>query len=142
MALAYYKHLDATTAFGVWKIEETAEELYSSLQLNKDEEAYLQTLNNGKRNLHWLSTRVLLRKMLNTEKYIDCQVDEDGKPYLVNFPHHISFSHSFDYAAVMVSEDKPVGIDIELVIHFKGFTLLIYFQTGTETALFLVIKAI
>ncbi|WP_207429125.1 4'-phosphopantetheinyl transferase superfamily protein [Pedobacter sp. SYSU D00535] len=115
MALAYYKHLDATTAFGVWKIEETAEELYSSLQLNKDEEAYLQTLNNGKRNLHWLSTRVLLRKMLNTEKYIDCQVDEDGKPYLVNFPHHISFSHSFDYAAVMVSEDKPVGIDIELV---------------------------
>ncbi|WP_207422009.1 4'-phosphopantetheinyl transferase family protein [Desertivirga brevis] len=115
MALAYYKHLDGTSAFGVWKIEESAEELYSQLQLKEDEKAYIETLNNGKRNLHWLSTRVLLRKMLNTHKYIDCQVDEHGKPYLVNFPHHISLSHSFDYAAVIISEDKPVGIDIELV---------------------------
>ncbi|WP_207533804.1 4'-phosphopantetheinyl transferase family protein [Desertivirga arenae] len=115
MALAYYKHLDGTSAFGVWKIEESAEELYSQLQLKEDEKAYIETLNNGKRNLHWLSTRVLLRKMLNTGKYIDCQVDEHGKPYLVNFPHHISLSHSFDYAAVIISEDKPVGIDIELV---------------------------
>jgi len=115
MALAYYKHLDGTSAFGVWKIEESAEELYSQLQLKEDEKAYIETLNNGKRNLHWLSTRVLLRRMLNTDKYIDCQVDEHGKPYLVNFPHHISLSHSFDYAAVIISEDKPVGIDIELV---------------------------
>lgn len=115
MALAYYKHLDGTSAFGVWKIEESAEELYAQLQLNAEEKAYIETLNNGKRNIHWLSTRVLLRKMLNTNKYIDCQVDEHGKPYLVNFPHHISLSHSFDYAAVIISEDKPVGIDIELV---------------------------
>ncbi len=115
MALAYYKHLDSTSAFGVWKIEESADELYAQLQLNDGEKAHLETLNNGKRNLHWLSTRVLLRKMLNTDKYIDCQVDEHGKPYLVNFPHHISLSHSFDYAAVIISEDKPVGIDIELV---------------------------
>lgn len=115
MALAYYKHLDSTSAFGIWKIEESAEELYSQLILNDEEKARLETLNNGKRNLHWLSTRVLLRKMLNTDKYIDCQVDEHGKPYLVNFPHHISLSHSFDYAAVIISENKPVGIDIELV---------------------------
>jgi 4'-phosphopantetheinyl transferase len=115
MALAYYKHLDGTSAFGVWKIEESAEELYAQLQLNDEEKAYIETLNNGKRNIHWLSTRVLLRRMLNTDEYIDCQVDEHGKPYLVNFPHHISLSHSFDYAAVIISEDKPVGIDIELV---------------------------
>ena len=115
MAQAYFKQLDATTSFGIWKIEESAEELYSQLQLNHREKTYLDSINNGKRNLHWLSTRVLLRKMLNTRQYIDCQVDADGKPYLVNFPHHISLSHSFDYAAVMISEDKPVGIDIELV---------------------------
>ena len=79
MALAYYKQLDKTSFFGVWKIEESAEDLYSQLQLNDQEKAYLDSLNNGKRNLHWLSTRVLLRKLLNTQKYIDCQVDEDGK---------------------------------------------------------------
>ena len=115
MALAYQRQLDGKTAFAVWKIEEEAEDLYSRLQLNQEEKAYVESLNNGKRNLHWLSTRVLLREMLNTSDYIDCRVDEHGKPYLVNFPHQISLSHSFDYAAVMISEDKPVGIDIELV---------------------------
>ncbi|MXV17563.1 4'-phosphopantetheinyl transferase family protein [Hufsiella ginkgonis] len=115
MALVYRKQLDEKTAFAVWKIEETAEELYQQLQLKAHEQAYLETLNNGKRNLHWLSTRVLLRKMLSTSQYIDCQADEHGKPYLVNFPHQISLSHSYDYAAVMISENKGVGIDIELV---------------------------
>lgn len=115
MGIAYQKQIDSKTSFAVWKIEETAEDLYSRLQLNDRENAYLNSLSNGKRNLHWLSTRNLLRSMLNTGKYIDCRVDDHGKPYLVNFPHHISFSHSFDYAAVMISEDKPVGIDIELV---------------------------
>jgi len=115
MALAYYKLLDDKTSFALWKIEETAEELYQQLQLKKHEVDYFEKINNGKRSLHWLSTRVLLRKMLNTDEYIDCRVDEHGKPYLVNFPHHISLSHSYDYAAVMISEDKQVGIDIEII---------------------------
>ena len=115
MALAYHKRLDAKTSFAIWRIEESAEDLYNQLQLKEHETDFLSTLNNGKRNLHWLSTRALLRSMLNTDRYIDCLVDEHGKPYLANFPHHISLSHSYDYAAVMISEDKPVGIDIELI---------------------------
>lgn len=115
MGLVYQKQVDAKTTLALWKIEETAEELYNQLQLKTHEKEYLETLNNGKRNLHWLGTRVLLRKMLNTSQYIDVDVDEHGKPYLKNFPQHISLSHSFDYAAVMISEDKEVGIDIELV---------------------------
>lgn len=115
MALAYHKQLDATTSFAIWKIEESADELYSQLQLKDHETDFLSTLNNGKRNLHWLSTRALLRSMLKTDLYIDCLVDGHGKPYLANFPHRISLSHSYDYAAVMISEDKAVGIDIELI---------------------------
>lgn len=115
MALVYHKQVDPKTSFAIWKIEESAEELYNQLQLKDHETEFLSTLNNGKRNLHWLSTRALLRSMLNTDQYIDCLVDEHGKPYLANFPHQISLSHSYDYAAVMISEDKPVGIDIELI---------------------------
>jgi phosphopantetheinyl transferase len=55
--------------------------------------------------------------MLNTADYIDCQMDEHGKPYLVNSDTHISLSHSYDYAAVIVSKTKKVGIDIELIKH-------------------------
>lgn len=115
MALAYHKDIDPNTSFALWKIDEPADDLISQLQLKDHEKLYLETLNNGKRNLHWLSTRVLLRTMLDTDSYIDCKVDEHGKPYLANFPHFISLSHSFDYAAVMISRDKPVGIDIELM---------------------------
>ncbi len=115
MALAYCKETDKFTSYAIWKIEETAEELLAQLQLKEHEKSYLETLNKGKRNLHWLSTRVLLRKMMNTGQYIDCRVDEHGKPYLTNFPHHISLSHSHNYAAVMLSENRPVGIDIELI---------------------------
>lgn len=115
MALVYRRQIDEKTSFALWKIEETADELYKQLQLDDREKEYLETLNNGKRNLHWLGTRVLLRKMLNTDLYIDMDVDEHGKPYVKNFPHHISLSHSVDYAAVMISEDKSVGIDIEII---------------------------
>lgn len=115
MAIAYRQQVDDDTEFALWKIEEGADELYNKLQLNDTEKAYVESISNGKRNLHWLGTRVLLRKMLHTDQYIDCQVDSHGKPYLVNLPYQISLSHSFDYAAVMVSKDRPVGIDIEQI---------------------------
>jgi 4'-phosphopantetheinyl transferase len=115
MAIAYRQQVDDDTEFALWKIEEEAEDLYSQLQLHADEQAYYEKLNKSKRHLHWLGTRVLLRKMLKTDEYIDCKVDTHGKPYLVNLPHHISLSHSFDYAAVMISRSRPVGIDIEQI---------------------------
>lgn len=115
MALSYHRKIDPSTSFAIWKIEESAEELLAQLQLKEHEKSYLDSLISDKRNMHWLSTRVLLRKMMDTEEYIDCQVDESGKPYLTNFPHFISLSHSYDYAAVMVSKNKAVGIDIELI---------------------------
>jgi len=114
MAIAYRQQVDDDTEFAIWKIEEEADELYSQLQLDDNEKVYYESLKIGKRNLHWLGTRVLLRKMLRTDEYIDCKVDAHGKPYLVNLPYHISLSHSFDYAAVMISKE-PVGIDIEQV---------------------------
>lgn len=115
MALVYLKEINQHTRFAIWKIEESADELLSKLQLSRSERAFLERLNKGKRTLNWLGTRVLLRSMLDTPGYIDCPSDENGKPYLVNFPHKISLSHSFDYAAVMLSTQHEVGIDMELV---------------------------
>lgn len=115
MAIAYSKQIDADTEFALWKIEEEAEDLYAQLQLDEGEKAFVEKLRHGKRHLHWLGTRVLLRTMLRTDEFIDCKIDAHGKPYLVNLPYHISLSHSFDYAAVMISKKGPVGIDIEQI---------------------------
>jgi len=115
MAIAYRKQVDSDTEFALWRIEEKAEDLYSQLQLDEQEKGYVERLSLGKRHLHWLGVRVLLRTMLNTSEYIDCKIDGHGKPYLVSIPYHISLSHSFDYAAVMISKTRPVGIDIEQI---------------------------
>jgi phosphopantetheinyl transferase len=114
MAIVYTQQVDNDTEFAIWKIEEEADELYSQLRLDEHEKAFYEQLKIGKRNLHWLGTRVLLRKLLRTDEYIDFKVDPHGKPYLVNLPYHVSLSHSFDYAAVMIGK-RPVGIDIEQV---------------------------
>lgn len=115
MAIVYLRELDNSTRFAIWRIEEEPDELVGRLQLDEREEAILESLSKGKRRLHWLATRVLLRFMLDTPEYIECVSDANGKPYLVNFPQRISLTHSFDYAAVMMSDHAEVGIDIELV---------------------------
>jgi 4'-phosphopantetheinyl transferase len=115
MALVYLRNLDEQTRFAIWKVEESAEDLTNCLQLNSREEALLARLNKGKRTLHWLATRVLLRTMLDTTGYIDCPSDANGKPYLANFPERISLTHSYEYAAVMLSTKGEVGIDLEIV---------------------------
>ncbi|KHJ36595.1 holo-(acyl carrier protein) synthase 2 [Pedobacter glucosidilyticus] len=115
MPLTFLEEIHPNTYIGLWKIEEEPAVLEKQLQLKDHEKEVLKGLNTQKRNLHWLATRVLLRKMLNTEEYIDCQPDENGKPVLLNMPHHISLSHSYDYAAVIISKDKRVGIDIEII---------------------------
>lgn len=115
MPVILNKIIDEHTKLAVWKIEETEEELFRGLQLKSHELDFIASLNNGKRLLHWLSTRLLLRTMLQTNDYIDSRMDDQGKPYLVNGDYQISFSHSFDYASVMISKDKQVGVDIELI---------------------------
>lgn len=117
MPLVFETQIDADTALGLWKIEESEADLLASLQLKQHEWDVINTLGGEKRKLHWLSTRVLLRKMLATDDYIDCKIDEHGKPFLVNSDIHISLSHSFDYAAVMIAHGKHVGVDIELIKH-------------------------
>ncbi|MBG6235187.1 phosphopantetheinyl transferase [Pedobacter sp. CAN_A7] len=113
MPIVFNKNIDDHTILAVWKIQESEAELTAGLQLKQHELDFISSLNNGKRLLHWLSTRLLLRTMLNTNEYIDCRMDDHGKPYLVNIDYEISLSHSYDYAAVMISKDKKVGVDIE-----------------------------
>lgn len=115
MALVYHRELDEDNFFSIWQIEEDRDTLLSRLQLDEEEKEKLHSLRKGKRTLHWLATRVLLRHMLKTDEFIECPSDEHGKPYLVGYPYSISLTHSFDYAAVMLSKTSACGIDIEKI---------------------------
>lgn len=113
MPIIWNKQLGKNGDLAVWHITEHANELYNKLQLNVAEKAFYDSLQSSKRNMHWLGSRVLLRTLLNTTEFIDCQLDGNNKPYLVNFPYQISISHSNDYAAVIICKEKNVGVDIE-----------------------------
>lgn len=113
MPIVWTEKIDQHGELAIWHITENAEELYAKLQLNDDEKKYYYSLQSGKRNLHWLGSRVLLRTLIKTNHYIDVQLDENNKPYLVNFPFEFSISHSNELAAVIIYEGKKVGIDIE-----------------------------
>lgn len=115
MPVIYNKNIDDQTILGVWKIEEGEQDLLAGLQLKQHELDFLSSLNNSKRMLHWLSTRLLLRTLLNTSGYIDCRMDDHGKPYLADSSYSISLSHSYDYAAVMIGKGRSVGVDIEMI---------------------------
>lgn len=116
MPIVFRESINEDTELGIWKIDETAGDLYARLQLDEREKAVFESFRNqNKRSLHWLGSRVLLRTLMNTDRYINLKVTQQGKPYLVNFPHHISISHSYDYAAVMISLHGPVGVDIEQI---------------------------
>ncbi len=113
MPIVWNEKINENAEVAVWHITEEAMDLYGMLQLNEHERKFYESLQQGKRNLHWLGSRVLLRTLLKTKHYIDVQLDENNKPYLVNFPYEFSLSHSNDYAAVIICKGKKVGIDIE-----------------------------
>jgi len=110
MPLYKLKNTGTESAWGIWKVEESAEEL----AFTAFEEAPEGIIHLTKR-LEWLASRVLVRTLLeqNDLPYSGIHKDEFGKPFLRELTHHISLSHAYPYVAVQLNSNKSVGIDIE-----------------------------
>jgi len=99
---------DEKTQILVWKVTESIEELKETF-LKKES---LKRFNNMRSEIHqkgFLSIRHLLKEIGYSDA--DLHYSDNGKPHLKN-DKHVSISHSFDYATIIVS-DTFVGIDIE-----------------------------
>jgi phosphopantetheinyl transferase len=96
---------------GVWKVEETIDQLRSKFNDFSLYESGLRKFKAEKRQLEWLAVRVLLKELLGEEKVIDYL--PSGKPLLKDRSAYISFSHTCGYVAIAVHPTKEVGIDIE-----------------------------
>ncbi|WP_243473701.1 4'-phosphopantetheinyl transferase family protein [Winogradskyella sp. MH6] len=102
--------VNSQTTVKIWKIEESYDELFESLDLKPQS---LDRVLGMKSELHqrgFLSVRHLLREFGYTDQ--DLFYDDNGKPHLKD-GNHISITHSFTFSGVIVS-DKEVGIDIEM----------------------------
>lgn len=98
---------------GIWEITETREQLMSMLSLENQEKAsiHLSNIRSKKRQLEWLSIRVVLQILTNDNKTV--KHTPQGQPFLSDNSYQISISHSKDYAVVLLHKYKKVGVDIE-----------------------------
>jgi phosphopantetheinyl transferase len=100
--------IDDATSVLVWKISEPLKEL-KKIALS---DASLKRLSQMRSEIHqkgFVSVRHLLKMVGYADK--DLCYNSDGKPHL-NDGKHISISHSFDHAAIIIG-DREVGIDLE-----------------------------
>ena len=101
--------VNSQTTVKIWKIEESYDFLFTSLDLKSQS---LERVLGMKSELHqrgFLSVRHLLRAFGYTDQ--DLYYDDNGKPHLKD-GKYISITHSFTFSGVIISDDE-VGIDIE-----------------------------
>lgn len=134
MPICFRKQLDSDTSIAIWKIEESIDALRDKFALNQEDQAIFKSFSLENRKRQWLSARVLLNEMLPAEGVVHLQKDVHGKPYIDKFPYFISISHCDGYAAVALSKNKPIGIDIEPIKPNRIVPLVGKFLSSRERA--------
>jgi len=99
------------TIIGIWKIEETVEQMlcrYPHLRKYGVE----QLFRNDGRRLEYLCVRALLAELTN-DATLAIDYEESGKPVMPD--RFVSISHTKGYAALILSQAGPVAVDIEKI---------------------------
>ena len=110
MALFKTLTVNKTTKVLIWKIEESISELKKGISLSENSSTRLQSMKSELHQKGFLSIRHLLKEIGYTD--FDIIYDAFGKPHLKD-GKFISITHSFTFTGIILSENLPVGIDIE-----------------------------
>jgi phosphopantetheinyl transferase len=107
MAIFFQQVIDDSTKLALWKIEEEEAFFNQHVPLQR-------TITHPHKRLQHLAGRYLLKYLFPDFPISLIQIADTRKPYLRDEAYHFSISHCGDYAAVIVSKNRKVGIDIEL----------------------------
>ena len=106
MPIFFQQDINGDTKLAIWKIEE--EEAFFQVPLQR-------SITHPHKRLQHLAGRYLLRYLFPEFPLSLIRIADTRKPYLPDEAFHFSISHCGDFAAVIVSRSRRVGIDIELV---------------------------
>ncbi len=109
MPLLYQHTINNSAKIGVWHIEESENFFLEKVPLP------VQHISHPHKKLQHLAGRYLLHELFPGFPYHLIEIADTRKPFLPNEAYHFSISHCGDYAAVIISRDKRVGVDIEIV---------------------------
>jgi len=108
MPLVYQQNINATTKLGVWEITETEAFFLKKVAVQRE-------IAHPHKRLQHLAGRYLL-KMLYPDFPVELiMIADTRKPFLPEEEYHFSISHCRNYAAVIISKDHRVGVDIEMI---------------------------
>lgn len=108
MPLVYQQNINATTKLGVWHIDEPESFFLEQVPLQRE-------ITHPNKRLQHLAGRYLLKELYPDFPYELIRIADTRKPFLENEAYHFSISHCGKYAAVIVSSDHRVGVDVELI---------------------------
>ena len=111
MPLLYKQQINAATKIGVWHITEEENFFLQFVPLQR-------SITHPHKRLQHLAGRFLLLEMFPDFPLSLIQIADTRKPFLEDEAFHFSISHCGDYAAVIVSTQNRVGVDIEIP-HYK-----------------------
>jgi 4'-phosphopantetheinyl transferase len=111
MPIVKHTNLNQNTILAIWKISESHAELRELLAHTLVDEGL-----NKHDNIHWLASRVMLSRIIQSHSIV-LQKDEFNKPSLKldGKPYAVSISHSFGYAAIIISNTHQVAVDLEKI---------------------------
>ena len=108
MPFFYQQNINETRHLAIWSITEPVSFFETDVKLAVD-------IQNEERKIQHLAVRLLFKLMMPEADLNTMVMADNGKPYLQGVPFHFSFSHCKGYAAVAVSDNDPIGIDIEII---------------------------
>ncbi|MEM6263708.1 MAG: 4'-phosphopantetheinyl transferase superfamily protein [Bacteroidota bacterium] len=124
------------TVAGLWRIEEDEAFFLERLNLYENERVRLSGIKHPQKRLEWLSSRLCLKQLLQISYRVESLNQQNGKPYLSDNSHHISYSHSRKYSAVIASDRRDVAIDIETLDRRRNLETRFLFMNPYELAYF------
>ncbi|HSN09364.1 MAG TPA: 4'-phosphopantetheinyl transferase superfamily protein [Hanamia sp.] len=108
MPLFYQHNINDNTKLAVWYITENEHFFLEKVPLQTE-------VSHPHKRLQHLAARYLLEILQPGFPFHLIEIADSKKPLLSNEEFHFSVSHCGDYAAAIVSENKLVGIDVELI---------------------------
>lgn len=114
MPLIFRESVPDRADVGVWHCTEPEEWLLSGLELLPGDMRLLSGIRNDSRRLQWLGCRMALR-VLSNDPRVSIRYDDYGRPISISPPFPVSFSHSGDHAAAVISYTGACGIDLERI---------------------------
>ena len=111
MGLYPKKKLENEATIAVWQITETEQELIELSSVPSDEMEEISYIRSESQRKQRLAVRALLSEVFEEKVYLSHH--DNGKPYLENMVTNISITHTEKYVAIILHDEKDLGIDLE-----------------------------